>query len=143
MANSGTGFAPHEVLMARPFPLGVLMDKTPAKDLTLLQETQQHYVKQLWSFVSEINQVTDFLPTPGGQSIHNFQLGDYVLVHSLKTLAQQDQPRFGPPTQVLLATITAVKVLTAVDLVNHNGSMHLDSDEHFLQQMQYRTYRIQ
>ena len=108
MANSGTGFAPHEVLMARPFPLGVLMDKTPANDLTLLHETQQNCVKHLWSFVSEINQqVTDSLPTPGDQSIHNFQPGDYVLVRSLKTLAQQDQPRFGPPTQVLK---TAVKV---------------------------------
>jgi len=111
MANSGTGLAPHEVLMARPFPLGVLMDKTPANDLTLLQETQQNYVKQLWSFVSDNNQqVTDSLPAPGEQSIHSFKPGDYVLVRSLKTLAQQDQPRFGPPTQVLLATRTAVKV---------------------------------
>ena len=55
-------------------------------------------------------QVTDSLPTPGDQSIHSFKPGDYVLVRSLKTLAQQDQPRFGPPTQVLLVTRTAVKV---------------------------------
>ena len=95
--------------MAKPFPIGVLMEKTPANDLTLLPENQQNYVKQLWSFVSEINQqVTDSLPTPGDQSIHNFQSGDYVLVRSLKTLAQQDQTRFGPPTRVLLATRTAV-----------------------------------
>ncbi|CAK6980295.1 protein NYNRIN-like, partial [Scomber scombrus] len=39
---------------------------------------------------------------------HVFQPGDYVLVRSLKPT--EGEPRYGPPTQVLLVTRTAVKV---------------------------------
>lgn len=46
-----TGLLPHEVLMSRPFPLGVLMNRKPAMDLTQLQEKRQEYVQTLFSFV--------------------------------------------------------------------------------------------
>uniref|UniRef100_A0A3Q3F8A5 Uncharacterized protein n=1 Tax=Labrus bergylta TaxID=56723 RepID=A0A3Q3F8A5_9LABR len=62
------------------------MHEKPAIDLTQLQEIQQTYVKHLFSFVSEYSrQVIDLKPKEG-------------------------EPRFGPPTQVLLVTRTAVKI---------------------------------
>uniref|UniRef100_A0A3Q1G2G6 Murine leukemia virus integrase C-terminal domain-containing protein n=1 Tax=Acanthochromis polyacanthus TaxID=80966 RepID=A0A3Q1G2G6_9TELE len=78
-------------------------------DLTQLQELQQNYVKQLFSFVSKYSQqVIDSLPLPTEKLMHNFLPGDYVLVRSLKP--NTGEPRYGPPTQVLLVTHTAVKV---------------------------------
>lgn len=109
MPNQTTGLSPHEVLMGRPFPLGVLIKEQVPMDLTQLQEMQQNYVQHLFSFVSKYSkQVIDFLPSPSEESMHTFQPGDYVLVRSLKTTP--GEPRYGPPTQVLLVTRTAVKV---------------------------------
>ena len=109
MPNKTTGLSPHEVLMARPFPLGVQMNARPAEDLTQLQELQQNYVKHLFSFVSKYSQqVIESLPSPADTPTHTFQPGDYVLVRSLKPI--EGEPRYGPPTQVLLVTRTAAKV---------------------------------
>uniref|UniRef100_A0A3Q3FI14 Murine leukemia virus integrase C-terminal domain-containing protein n=1 Tax=Labrus bergylta TaxID=56723 RepID=A0A3Q3FI14_9LABR len=85
------------------------MHEKPAIDLTQLQEIQQTYVKHLFSFVSEYSrQVIESLPSPAETPIHAFQPGDQVLVRSLKP--KEGEPRFGPPTQVLLVTRTAVKI---------------------------------
>ena len=109
MPNKTTGLSPHEVLMARPFPLGIQIKEAASLDLTQLQELQQNYVKQLFSFVSKYSQqVIDFLPLPAEKPMHNFLPGDYVLVRSLKPVV--GEPRYGPPIQVLLVTRTAVKV---------------------------------
>ena len=85
------------------------MDKTPANDLTLLQETQQNYVKQLWSFVSDNNQqVTDSLPIPGDKSIHGFQPGDYVLAVVKENIGSAGSAKV--QFKFFLATRTVVKV---------------------------------
>lgn len=83
------------------------MKEKPAVDLTKLQKIQQDYVKNLYAFVSEYsNQVTEKMLSPAEEATHSFQPGDYVLVRSLGP----GEPRYGPPTQVLLVTRTAVKV---------------------------------
>ena len=85
------------------------MDKKPAGDLTQLQDMQQEYVKHLFSFASKYSQqVIDSLPLPAEEPTHTFQPGDYVLIRSLKP--KEGEPRYGPPTQILLVTRTAIKV---------------------------------
>lgn len=70
---------------------------------------QHTYVKHLFSFVSKYSQqVVDSLPSPADTATHTFQAGDFVLVRSLKAI--EGELRYGPPTQVLLVTRTAIKV---------------------------------
>ncbi|KAF0023425.1 hypothetical protein F2P81_024055 [Scophthalmus maximus] len=96
------------VLMSmRAIPSRTTVKEKPAVDLTKLQKIQQDYVKNLYAFVSEYsNQVTEKMLSPAEEATHSFQPGDYVLVRSLGP----GEPRYGPPTQVLLVTRTAVKV---------------------------------
>uniref|UniRef100_A0A3Q1FQH3 Murine leukemia virus integrase C-terminal domain-containing protein n=1 Tax=Acanthochromis polyacanthus TaxID=80966 RepID=A0A3Q1FQH3_9TELE len=58
--------------------------------------------------ITNFKSVIDSFPFPSEKSMHNFLPGDYVLVCSLKPTT--GEPRYGPPTQVLLVTRTAVKV---------------------------------
>ena len=109
MPNATTGLSPHEILMGRPFNLGILMEENQPVDLTQLQDMQHEYVKQLFSFVSKyMQQVIDALPNPSEDPTHPFKPGDLVLIRSMK--ATPGEPRYGLPTQVLLTTRTAVKV---------------------------------
>ena len=107
------GLSPFECIYGRPFLCTDIVIDTETLELT-------NYVTQLSAFQQALMELQEMTPDPASESSKPlFEPGTEVLIKALGSRGQSLEPLWEVPYQVILSSLTAVKVPEVVSWVHH------------------------